>query len=63
MEVNQSVAGDTVVEASRFKLHGSPSVIQRGPPATGEHNIEVLTEVLGYDDEKLADVLSSLCME
>ena len=59
----QAVSGEVVVESSRFQLHGTPSVIKRGPPATGEHNIEVLTEVLGYDEDRLADVLSSLCME
>ena len=61
--VPQAVAGGMVVEASRFQLQSTPSVIQRGPPATGEHNIDVLTEILGYDEDRLADVLSSLCME
>lgn len=61
--VAQAVAGETIVEGSRFQLHGTPAVIQRGPPSMGEHNVDVLAEVLGYDEDRIADVLSSLCME
>ncbi len=63
ISVPHSIAGDSVVENTRFRLHGTPAVIDRGPPATGEHNVEVLMEVLGYDGDKVADVLASLCME
>ncbi|MEM7098449.1 MAG: CoA transferase [Pseudomonadota bacterium] len=61
--VPQSIAGDTIVENTRFHLLGTPAAISRGAPATGEHNIEVLMEILGYDEDRLADVLASLCME
>ncbi len=63
VEVPHTAVGSAVVEGTRFKLHGTPARIHRGPPATGEHNIEVLTDVLGYDLDKVADVLASLCME
>ena len=61
--VPQSAVGEVVVESTRFHLQGTPAVIETGPPTTGEHNIELLTNVLGYDDDKVADVLASLCME
>ncbi len=63
VEVDQTIAGKMVVEGSRFKLRDTPAVIERGPPATGEHNIEILMDILGYDEDRVADVLASLCME
>ncbi len=63
INVPHATTGDVIVEGTRFHLHGTPAVIERGPPATGEHNIQVLAEILNYDDDKIADVLSSLCME
>lgn len=63
VQLPQAAVGDVIVESTRFQLHGTPAVIERGPPATGEHNIEVLMEILNYDADKVADVLASLCME
>ncbi|MEM7080317.1 MAG: CoA transferase [Pseudomonadota bacterium] len=63
LSLPHSAVGDTIVEGTRFHLQGTPAHITRSSPATGEHNIEVLSDVLGYDDDKIADVLSSLCME
>ncbi len=31
-------------------------------PEIGEHNAHVLTEILGYDVDKMADVFASLAM-
>ena len=36
-----------------IKLSDSPTIIKRSP-TLGEHNDEILKEVLGYDDAKIA---------
>ena len=46
--VAHSTLGETVVEASRFRLSRTPARTERGGPTFGEHNFEVLTELLGY---------------
>lgn len=63
IRVPHSAVGEAIVESTRFHLHGTPADIRRGPPSLGEHNVEILTDVLGYDMDKTADVLASLCME
>jgi crotonobetainyl-CoA:carnitine CoA-transferase CaiB-like acyl-CoA transferase len=61
--VPHSEAGDMVVEGSRFRLSRTPARVARAGPVLGEHNVTVLTEILCYDDERLANVLASLAME
>lgn len=61
--VSSQVAGEVAIENTRFHLQGTPAAIDRGPASTGEHNVQVLMDVLGYDGDKVADVLASLCME
>jgi len=58
-----STVGDVVLENSRFRLSKTPAVIERAGPDMGEHNVEVLTEILGYDMDKVADIFASLTME
>ncbi len=48
-----SLHGESVVEGSRFRLSRTPAVIGQ-PPAVGEHTEQVLKDILGYDDERLA---------
>lgn len=45
-----------VVEASRFRLEASPGRPRRRAPQLGEHTFEVLTEVLGYDGDRIAQL-------
>lgn len=52
-----------VVEGSRVKLSRTPGVVERGGPLLGEHNFHVLKDVLGYDDDRIADIYASLAME
>jgi len=52
-----------VVEGSRVKLARTPGVVERGGPTLGEHNFYVLKDILGYDDDRIADIYASLAME
>ncbi|MFP6806298.1 MAG: CoA transferase [Pseudomonadales bacterium] len=55
--------GDYVVEGSRFKLSRTPAQYTKAGPELGEHNVDVLTEVLGYDMDKVSDIFASLALE
>ena len=51
--------GTVVIEASRIGLSATPATVRRGPPVLGEHTVEVLTELLGYDDERLGELFAA----
>jgi crotonobetainyl-CoA:carnitine CoA-transferase CaiB-like acyl-CoA transferase len=51
--------GTVVVEASRIGLSATPATVRRGPPVLGEHTVEVLTELLGYDDARLGELFAA----
>jgi crotonobetainyl-CoA:carnitine CoA-transferase CaiB-like acyl-CoA transferase len=53
------VLGETTVEGSRFRLSRTPARIERAGPTFGQHNFEVLTELLGYDAEQVAELAAS----
>jgi crotonobetainyl-CoA:carnitine CoA-transferase CaiB-like acyl-CoA transferase len=53
------VLGETTVEGSRFRLSRTPARIERAGPTFGQHNFEVLTELLGYDAEQAAELAAS----
>ena len=36
--------------------------MDRGAPLLGEHNLAVLTELLGYDDEDVAAMIAELAI-
>ena len=55
--------GEMVVENTRSVLSRTPSRVERAGPELGEHNVAVLADILGYDDERMADVFASLAME
>ena len=54
--------GEFVVEGTRFKLSRTPGRIEHANPEIGQHNAHVLTEILGYDTDRMADVFVSLAM-
>lgn len=58
ISVPHASLGEFVVENSRFKLSRTPALITRAGPEMGEHNVEVLENILGYDCDQLADALS-----
>jgi benzylsuccinate CoA-transferase BbsF subunit len=48
-----------VVEGSRIALSDTPAVVEGVPPLLGQDTVAVLTEVLGYDDERLATLFAA----
>jgi len=47
-----------VVEGPKYRLSRTPSTV--GPaPTLGQHTSHVLTELLGYDEEKMIELLIS----
>jgi len=63
IRVNQNSAGEMLLENSRYRLSRTPAIVTQAGPDQGEHNFDVLSEVLGYDDDRISDVFASLCME
>ena len=61
--VQHSSLGDVIVEGTRFKLSRTPAQTERAHPMLGEHNADVLFNILEYDADRAADVFASLAME
>ena len=51
--------GAVVVEANRTVLSATPAVVAGAPPLLGQDTVEVLTTVLGYDDEQLGELFAT----
>jgi benzylsuccinate CoA-transferase BbsF subunit len=63
VEVPHAKQGTTIVDASRFQLSRTPSVVRAGGPTFGEHTFEILTETLGYDGDRIADLAAAELLE
>jgi crotonobetainyl-CoA:carnitine CoA-transferase CaiB-like acyl-CoA transferase len=55
--------GTTWVEGPRAKLDRTPAVVRDGGPTFGQHNDTVLRGLLGYDDERIADIVIAGALE
>ena len=53
----------TVVEGSRFRMSRTPAVVERGGPTFGEHTFDILTETLGYDGDRIAELAAAELLE
>jgi crotonobetainyl-CoA:carnitine CoA-transferase CaiB-like acyl-CoA transferase len=62
-EVPHDRQGTTWVEAVRFALSRTATVIERGAPTLGQDTFEVLTEVLGYDIDRVAELAGAELLE
>ncbi|MFV0459256.1 MAG: CoA transferase [Actinomycetales bacterium] len=51
--------GTAVVEAPRCRLSATPGRVRRPAPTLGQHNQEVLAEVLGYDSARIDQLIQS----
>ncbi|MDG2111736.1 MAG: CoA transferase [Actinomycetota bacterium] len=65
VEVAHSTQPDdrTVVEGTRFIMSRTPAVFTRGGPTFGEDTFEVLTDVLGYDGDRIAELAVAEALE
>jgi len=55
--------GELMIENTRFLFSRTPARVSRAGPELGEHNVDVLTGILGYDMDRVADIFASLAME
>ena len=56
VELEHPIHGTTTVEGSRFRLSRTPARVERAAPTFGRDNHHVLTEILGYSDERVAEL-------
>lgn len=58
-------SGDTytVVEDTRSRLSRTPARVRHGVPTLGRDNWEILTELLGYDDARVAELAEKGVLE
>ncbi|MEZ5406649.1 MAG: CoA transferase [Acidimicrobiales bacterium] len=56
VEAEHADHGTVWVENSRFGLSRTPAAVTRGGPTLGQHTFDVLVGILGYDDDRLAEL-------
>jgi CoA:oxalate CoA-transferase len=56
IEVEQALSGKVKVPGSLFKMSKTPGNIQFPAPFLGEHSQEVLSEFLGFSEEKIVEL-------
>lgn len=54
VELDHPLHGRTTVEAPRYRLSRTPGEVNRCAPTYGRDNRYVLTEILGYDEQRIA---------
>ena len=55
-KLTHPVAGEIDLPGSPMNFSRTPSQAESAPPALGQHTVEVLKSVLGYDDETIASL-------
>ena len=63
VEVPHAKQETTVVEGTRFIMSRTPSVVRVGGPTFGEQTFEILTDVLGYDTDHIAELAAAELLE
>jgi crotonobetainyl-CoA:carnitine CoA-transferase CaiB-like acyl-CoA transferase len=53
----------SITEASRFRLTRTPGAPARSAPMLGEHNYEILHDLLGYDADRIAELAAAELLE
>ncbi|MFP6817570.1 MAG: CoA transferase [Pseudomonadales bacterium] len=56
IELPHATMGTVTIEGSRFELSRTPAKVEFAGPTFGEHNHYVLQEILGYDDQRIAEL-------
>ncbi len=62
-EVDHATQGTTFVEGTRFQMSRTPALITHGGPTFGEHTFDVLTDVLTYDGDRIAELAAAELLE
>ncbi|MDH3678334.1 MAG: CoA transferase [Acidimicrobiia bacterium] len=52
-----------LIENTRFRLSRTPSRVEARAPFLGEHTWEALTEILGYDEDRVAELAAAELLE
>lgn len=55
--------GRRLVESARVRFSRTPARIDRPSPLLGEHTFEVLTDILGYDADRIAELAVAEALE
>ncbi|MBK01430.1 MAG: hypothetical protein CL464_03060 [Acidimicrobiaceae bacterium] len=63
VEVPHEVYGSSWVEQYGFRLSRSDGTPERAGPLWGEHNFEILSELLGYDADQIAELVIAGVLE
>ncbi|MFN0089346.1 MAG: CaiB/BaiF CoA transferase family protein, partial [Acidimicrobiales bacterium] len=63
VRVPHPLHGETWVENSRLHLHRTPARVERPGPTFGQDAWEILSELLGYDDERIAELAAAEALE
>lgn len=56
IEVGHPTQGTTWIENTRFHLSRTPAEVNYGGPTWGEHGWEILSDELGYDADRIAEL-------
>lgn len=62
-EIERPVTGKTVIEGSRFRLSRTPARIARPAPTVGGDNQYVLETILGYDQDRITELVAAGVLE
>ncbi|MEL7208660.1 MAG: CoA transferase, partial [Actinomycetota bacterium] len=52
-----------LIENTRFRLSRTPSEVHTRAPFLGEHTWDILTDVLGYDADRIAELAAAELLE
>jgi crotonobetainyl-CoA:carnitine CoA-transferase CaiB-like acyl-CoA transferase len=55
--------GRRLAERARVRFSRTPGVVDRSSPLLGEHTFDILTDVLGYDGDRIADLAAAEVLE
>ena len=61
--LDHSEGGPTPYAGHQYRIEGYDHGPRWAAPALGEHTFEVLTDVLGYDEDEVAEIAATGCLE
>ena len=63
VRASHATLGEILVEGTRFKLSRTPARVERAGPTMGQDNQHVLQELLGYSEERIAELVAAGALE